>query len=240
MPDLPIETSPETFDLAAWQAMVGPRNQAYYLPRFERTARGEGGAHWHWPAFLITWYWLVYRKMWAWALLYMVLPFLLLLPFGLLTALLGPHRAADAVPMLYLAALYVAPPLLANGAYYRHCRKLMAAQRARGGSREQYLAQLEARGGTSNVVVAVVGALLLVSMIGMLAAIALPAYQDYVKRARGSQTVQKPLRSIAPRVVTRLGPARRTLPSAALPDIALAQPAGMQQPLTRRGVGQQA
>lgn len=233
MPDLLTEPTPETFDLAAWQAVVGPRNQAYYLRRFERTARGEGGARWHWPAFLITWYWLVYRKMWGWALLYMVLPFLLLLPFGLLAALLGTHRSADAIPMLYLAALYVAPPLLANGAYYRHCRKLMAAQHARGGSREQYLAHLEARGGTSNAVVAVAGALLLVSMIGMLAAIALPAYQDYVKRARGSQTVQQPLRSIAPRVVTRLAPALGAMPSASLPLIALAQPDGLPQALTR-------
>lgn len=233
MPDLPTEPSPETFDLAAWQAVIGPRNQAYYLSRFERTSRGEGGARWHWPALLITWYWLVYRKMWAWSLLYMVLPFLLLLPFGLLAALLGTHRAADAIPMLYLAALYVAPPLLANGAYYRHCRKLMAAQLARGGSREQYLAQLEARGGTSNLAVAVIGALLLVSMIGMLAAIALPAYQDYVKRARGSQTVQQPQRGVAPRVIAGMAPARWTRPSAALPDIAFAQPRGTQQALTR-------
>lgn len=159
----------EPFDLTAWQAVIGPRNQAYYLSRFERATRGEGGGHWHWPAFLITWYWLVYRKMWAWALLYRVLPILLLLPFGLLAALLGPHRAADAIPMLYLATLYIAPPLLANGTYYR----------------------------------------------------------------------QKPLRSIAPRVVIGSAPARWTRPSATLPQVTLAQPAGLQQALTRRGIRQQ-
>lgn len=190
MSDLPIAAPNTTdFDTAAWQAVLGPRQAGYYLPRFERLAQGQGGALWHWPAFVITWYWLIYRKLWGWALLYMLLPLLLLLPAGLLMASLGPKGSEGPVSLLYLGAVLLAPPLLANRAYFRHCRKLMTRQAARGLSREQYLAHLEAKGGTSHAGLAVVGLLVFVSVIGMLAAIAIPAYQDYVKRAQ-VQTVQ--------------------------------------------------
>ena len=190
MSDLPIAAPNATdFDTAAWQAVLGPRQAGYYLPRFERLAQGQGGALWHWPAFVITWYWLVYRKLWGWALLYMLLPLLMLVPGGLLMALLGPERSQGLVSLLYLGAIFIAPPLLANRAYFRHCRKLMDRQLARGLSREQYLAHLEAKGGTGHALIAVVAVLVFISIIGTLAAIAIPAYQDYVKRAR-VQTVQ--------------------------------------------------
>ena len=59
MSDLSPEPGHDTSDLAAWQAVVGARIQPCHRSRCERAARGERGAHWHWPPVLITWYWLV-------------------------------------------------------------------------------------------------------------------------------------------------------------------------------------
>jgi type II secretory pathway pseudopilin PulG len=66
--------------------------------------------------------------------------------------------------------------------------KLVRSQEA-GASRERQLARLEARGGTRNVAVIALGILGATALIGILAAIALPAYQDYTRRARVVQAV---------------------------------------------------
>lgn len=129
-------------DQEAWAAVIGDRNTAYYLERFERQARG-GSALWHWPALFVTWYWMLYRKLWVPALVYFFAPSF---AFGIIAAVLPP-----AVLIVAYIGFIVAPPMLANGLYYRHCLSKIRDTRARGGSKEQMLARLEANGGTSNV-----------------------------------------------------------------------------------------
>jgi type II secretory pathway pseudopilin PulG len=77
------------------------------------------------------------------------------------------------------------PPLFANGWYFRHCQKVMAKIRAQTNSREAYLAALTVKGGSGGAAIIVIGtALVAIAIIGILAAVALPAYQDYTKRAK--------------------------------------------------------
>ena len=70
-----IEPTPEERTLENFRAILGPKNQEYYLQRFaDYEASGKTTLGWHWPAFFVTFYWLLYRKMWLAALLYFILP----------------------------------------------------------------------------------------------------------------------------------------------------------------------
>jgi len=168
-------------DEEARAAFIGDSNTLYYLGRFDRIARGEPGG-WHWPGFLVTWYWMLYRKMWVQALLYFVAPyFIMALLFGVMAA----SPAAGAVLWLaWAAAWLIGPGILANGWYYKHCLKKIRDVRARGGSKDQMIARLEAAGGTSNLFVIIAVVLALFVLPGILAAIALPAYQTYTVKAK--------------------------------------------------------
>lgn len=83
--------------------------------------------------------------------------------------------------------LLLAPPFFANAVYYAHCRRLIARREAR--PRTDDLARLQARGGTSRVAVIVVGALACVFVAGIVAAIALPAYQDFTRRTKATEAI---------------------------------------------------
>jgi hypothetical protein len=173
-------------DDEAWQAVIG-KNPDYYLARFAaaRASGGGVGMSWHWPAFFVTWYWLLYRKMWGWAIFYLIFPGIVALLAG---AVIGATNSAVAGGLLYGFALFLAPPLFANALYYRRCRGLVQSQ-GEAVSRERYLARLEARGGTSNIVVIILGFISVIALVGIMAAVALPAYQDYTRRAKVAEAL---------------------------------------------------
>ena len=179
--------SPILTDEEAREAVIGRTNTLYYLGRFDHLSHGEGGG-WHWPGFFVTWYWMLYRKMWIPALIYFFAPYLM----GMLIT--GIAAASPAVGGLlglaWLAAWLIGPGLFANSWYYKHCLKTIRNVRARGGSKEQMLARLEAAGGTSNVLVIIL-VLLVVGFfgIGVLAAVALPAYQTYTVKAKVADAI---------------------------------------------------
>src|SRR5262249_13988726 len=121
----------------AWASFIGPTNTHYYLERFERLSQGDT-ARWHWPGALVTWYWLLYRKMWVGAVIYFFAP-------SLVFAILG--AISPVLTLVGWVAFFLVPGMLANGLYYRHCQKKIQQVTARGGSKEQMLARLEAAGG---------------------------------------------------------------------------------------------
>jgi hypothetical protein len=186
-----LNTAATDFDEDAWRAAIGPRNTDYYLTRFAARHAGAEAARWHWPAFFVTFYWLLYRKLWGWAVLYFVLPYAVALVLGLLAALAGQAGAALAggLWIASIIGLFVVPPLIANPLYYARCKKLIERQRSVARSREHLLAQVEARGGTSVAVAIVLGVFVLIGLIGILAAIALPAYSDYTRRAKVAEAL---------------------------------------------------
>lgn len=170
-----------------YRAAIGPKNQDYYLGKFLRfDSTGKARASWHWPAFFLTFYWFLYRKMWLNAALYFVLPYVALMLLGIVGAIGG--KSADAVVgftyVTFLAGLFLLPPLYANALYYRHCRQKIAEVRASSTDPQRQLGELSAKGGTSHVVLIIVLVLGFVATIGILAAIAIPAYHDYTIRAR--------------------------------------------------------
>ena len=167
-------------------AVIGPSSTLYYLGAFDRIARGEGSG-WNWPAFFVTWYWLLYRKMWVPALIYFFTPALINI-FLMVVVGVSPV-VGGLLGLCWLVAWLIGPGILANGWYYRHCLARIRDVRARGGSKEQIIARLEAAGGTSPVVVIVVAVVSFLFVPGILAAIALPAYQTYTIKAKVADAI---------------------------------------------------
>ena len=183
----PTGTSTSTASEEFYRAAIGPKNQDYYLRKFVRfDGAGKAGASWHWPAFFLTFYWFLYRKMWLNAAIYFVLPYVALMLLGAVGATGG--KSVDGVVgfayVIYLAAMFILPPLYANALYYRHCRQKIAEVRASSSDPQRQLGELSAKGGTSHVVLIIVLVLGFVAIIGILAAIAIPTYHGYTIRAR--------------------------------------------------------
>ena len=175
-----------------YKAAIGPNNTAYYLRRFaEFDRRGKAGISWHWPAFFVTFYWLLYRKMWLNAFLYWISPYVLMVPIFVVLTLLGDEDAGVAVfamgYMLYIAAFMLLPPLFGDALYYRHCKTKIAEAKQAGVSPERQLGELTGKGGTSNIALFVLLGFGLLMMLAVLAALAIPAYQDYTVRAKISE-----------------------------------------------------
>lgn len=175
-----------------YKAVIGPKNQDYYLRQFSRFDNDEKtSATWHWPAFLVTFYWMLYRKMWLNALIYFFLPYLLLILLGIVGAVSGNTSGmlVGAGYLLYVAAIFILMPMYANALYYKQCKKSISAARASSHDTQRQLGELSGKGGTSNVFIIIVLIFVFVAVIGILAAIAIPAYQDYTTKARMAQAV---------------------------------------------------
>ena len=170
-----------------YRAVIGPSNQGYYLSRFSRFDKSGGaGVSWNWPAFFVTFYWLLYRKMWLSALLYLILPNLVFFLIGVVGSLAGTSANAltGVASLVVLVALFVVPPMYANALYYRHCAKKIAEARAASPDLQRQLGELSGKGGTSNIALIIVFVFMAVFVLGILAAVAIPAYQDYTVRAQ--------------------------------------------------------
>jgi len=182
--DNPRETREGLRELYA--AAVGPNNRDHYLAKFalfDHERRTSAG--WHWPAFFVTFYWLLYRKMWGKAALYFFLPYMLLVP----AALFG--RAVPGMIAIgylaYVVGIFILPPLLADAAYYRHCERVISRARSVNRSQEGQLGLVARKGGTSSFLPLLASVLAIVMLVGTVAAIALPAYQDYTARMKAKQ-----------------------------------------------------
>lgn len=174
-----------------YKAIVGPKHQDYYLRHFAGfDARGKITASWHWPAFFVTLYWFLYRKMWLNALIYFCLPYVFVILLATAAVLAG--KSGETVIgvgyVLYIIGLFVVPGLYANALYYKHCKKKITEVKASPNERQRQLGELSGKGGTSAAAFIVIIPIL-IAVIGILAAIAVPAYQDYTTRARMTEAV---------------------------------------------------
>jgi type II secretory pathway pseudopilin PulG len=175
-----------------YKAVVGLKNQDYYLERFSRFDNdGETSATWHWSAFLVTFYWLLYRKMWRNAVLYFFLPYAFFILIGIAGAVMGDAAglAVGIAYLAYLAGIFILLPMYANAYYYKHCKKVIATVRASSHDTQRQLGELSGKGGTSSIVIILLLIFTFVAFIGILAAVAIPAYQDYTTKARMTQGV---------------------------------------------------
>lgn len=178
------------FDEEAWATVVGPKNRLYYMDCFQSMASGGRKLMWNWPACLLTVYWLLYRKMYGWAALAFVTLSVVSIAFTGLAGTAGSPSMALIFFAVHIALVFAVPGALGNYVYFKHCHHLMQQQEKLASSRAQYLARLEAKGGTSEFVPYAVGFLVVIAIIGMLAAIALPAYESYTRKAKLSEAIR--------------------------------------------------
>jgi type IV pilus assembly protein PilA len=185
---------PEKQKLADYEAAVD-KNTNYFIPKFEGFDAGGSRVGWNWPAFFLTGPYFLYRKMWLWAVLYIFYPFILAIVVGIGTAVVvgaSQNEAGAAVVGLVALLLYFAPwillPMFANSLYWRKVNKLIEDMPSSVASQPDKRARrLAGNGGTNIVIPLVVYLVGGVFGVGMLAAISIPAYQDYTIRAQVTQ-----------------------------------------------------
>lgn len=178
---------------AYYKAALGPKNQDYYLRQFARfDADGRVSATWHWPAFFMTLWWLLYRKMWLVALSYFIVPYLFLWLMGTIAGVASgsANIMGGAGYLLYWAGIVCLPPMYANALYYNHCKKRISAARASTADVQRQLGDLSGKGGTSNIAIIFLLVFVFIALLGIVAAIAIPAYQDYTTKARVAQAYE--------------------------------------------------
>jgi type IV pilus assembly protein PilA len=193
--------APENQKRADYETAIG-QNAEYYLPKFEEFDRGGSKLGWNWPAFFATTPWFCYRKMWGWGMgniawFWGILTFVAPIAVGIAAASAGEGDPTAAIIKVcaLLGVLMVIPwvvlPMFANALYWRRINQVI--RNVPPSIRDQpdkRAARIERNGGTgagAMIGVLIGGAFLFVVIIGILAAIAIPAYQDYTIRG---QTVE--------------------------------------------------
>lgn len=169
-----------------YRAFVGPEKSAYYLPLFNQFDSNGGTTSWNWPAAFITQLWMLYKGMFLWGFLWYpilggIASFLIALPF-----VAAGNEGAEALSYLaYFVASVIVMGLYSNKIYHGHVRKKIDKSSKLGLSAQERKEWL-IRKGSSNFVFVFVLILFGIAIIGILAAIAIPAYQDYINRAKVS------------------------------------------------------
>jgi Tfp pilus assembly major pilin PilA len=166
---------------------IGPKNARYYLDKFADFRSHGGSVSWNWPAFFIASIWFLYRKMWLNAFLYwIVLPVTLMV----LTGVLAASGAGAASGLFYYGSYwfitFIIVPMFANRLYYRHTQRKISKVVAVTSAPEQQSIEVARSGGTSTIALVIVP-FILVFVIGIVAAISIPAYNDYSVRAEVSE-----------------------------------------------------
>ena len=168
-------------------AYVGPKNADYYARQFDQFKAQSSNVSWNWPSFFVATIWFLYRKMWLNALAYWLgLPIVLTVLSTIITTVAGPGAGSTFYYGAYFVTAFVLVPMFANRLYYRHAQAKIRKVGERSSTPEQQAAELARIGGTSNAALIVVP-IVLVALVGILAAIAIPAYQDYTIRAQVSE-----------------------------------------------------
>lgn len=183
----PLESSPaakaEVSLSEMYAAYIGPGKSGYYVPIFERFDKGASAMSWNWPAALITQIWMLYRGMFLWGfLLYPILSFsFTLLAVAILAGVGGGIGEALYIPVMFAPIIVMG--LFSNKILHRHVRRKIDKS-GRLGLSDQQRRDWLIRKGANNFVFVFIMILVGVAVIGILAAIALPAYQDYTTRAK--------------------------------------------------------
>jgi Tfp pilus assembly major pilin PilA len=168
-----------------YRAAVGASKAGYYVPLFQRFDQpGASRISWNWPAFFVSFLWMLYRRMYGAALTYLfLLPIVLAVLSTTLSALFGPVAGGIAYLTLLLAQL-IAVPMFANALYHWHIRNRIRSLAAGAPSHEAVVQRLVGSSSGGAPAVVAVAAVVGVMFFGVLAAIAIPAYQDYTIRSQ--------------------------------------------------------
>lgn len=210
----PAPATPEAQKRADYELAIG-QNSDYYLPKFEEFDKGGSKLGWNWPAFFVTTPWFLYRKMWGWGMgnlayfwgiLTIIGPISLGIAAG--SAAKGSEVSAMVTAGAVIGLLLLIPafllPMFANALYWGHINKMMEkiptsiAQQP-----DKRATRITRNGGTgagAMIGILVGGAFIFIIIVGILAAIAIPAYQDYTIRGQvmeGFQLAAAPKAGVA-------------------------------------------
>ena len=166
-----------------YRAAVGESKAHYYVPRFQRFDEGASRASWNWPACFVSFFWMLYRRMYGTALTYwLAWPFVMAILGSIVTVVAGPIAGVITYAVLVLAQLILVP-MFANALYHWHIRTRIRDAARGAQSHEAVVERLgrQSGGAPAAVAIAAVG---VVFLTGMMAAIAIPAYQDYTIRSQ--------------------------------------------------------
>ena len=173
---------------AFYRAAVGAKRADYYAPKFMRFDQpGASKASWNWPAFFVAFFWGLYRRMYGKSLLFcVVIPYALLIAFRLLFAF--SHLPYPALLTLVASVVYswVLIPMYANAFYHKAIVRRIKEVQSKVDDPAVQIAVLE-NGSHTSTLAWVIVLFALVPVTGMLAAIAIPAYQDYTIRSQVSE-----------------------------------------------------
>lgn len=168
-----------------YRAYVGEEKADFYVPLFERFDSGGSRVSWNWPAFFIALFWMLYRRMYGYAAAYFFLWPAILVVLAIVTQLvLGPLVGGIVYVIGALVMPFVIVPMFANALFHKHVRDRIASVVAAAPSHEAAVQRLIGQGSTSTGVAVAIAVVVCVFGTGILAAIALPAYQDYTIRAQ--------------------------------------------------------
>lgn len=177
----------DTKPMGLYEAAIGERNQNYYINKFEDFDDKGPGLHasWNWAAFFFTGFWALYRKMYGWFFAWWFIA-----TVGTIFGKVPNSQIQSVVGLITLASLF-GFSAYANSLYHRKVKAKIAAAQKSNSDASRVSRRLSAASGVNKWVPIVCGA---VPVIGVLAAIALPAYQDYTKRQATSvnQAVKEP------------------------------------------------
>ena len=205
-----------------YRAAVGPKKAEFYVPKFIRFDQpGASKLSWSWPAFFFSFYWFLYRRMYAtWAIYSLLIP----TGIGVASATLAGSAGGDAGDLFYsvvtIGYSFGVLPLLANSFYHRAVKKRIETLRQKVPETSAQLLALESTSPT-NPIVWVILPLVLVAIAGILAAIAIPAYQNYTIRSQLNEAF--PLADQLKSAIVRHYQSNKLLP-ANIEELGLSQP----------------
>lgn len=173
-------------------AALGEKNSAYYLDKFHAFDEKGPGLHasWNWAAFFFTGFWALYRKMYGWFFAWWAV--------GTVLTVFSKVQNSEINQILGIATgtLWVAFSLYANAIYHRKIKARIATSQKSTSDAAQVDRRLASGSGVNTWAAYVFAS---VPVIGIVAAIALPAYQDSAKRKSVAATpVQAPTAQEAP------------------------------------------
>lgn len=168
-----------------YAAFIGPEKSSYYLPIFKRFDQGESVTSWNWAAAFITQLWMLYRGMFLWGFLgYPILHQIFsILIFMASMALFSEQASILIGAAISLTISFIVMGLFSNKILHLHICKMIEKSSRLGLTAEQRRDWL-VRKGSNNFVFVLVIIMMCVALLGILAAVAVPAYQDYTTRSR--------------------------------------------------------
>ena len=178
-----------------YQAAIGDKNQDYYIAKFEDFDQHGPGLQvsWNWAAFFFTGFWALYRRMYGWFVVWWVMATIIVVFEKV------PNVQIHQLLAVVVGVLWLGFGALANALYHRNVRARIAAVQKASTDGAWVTRRLHASSGVLAWVPFVFGG---IPVIGIVAALALPAYQDYAKRAGNGPTVliSQPTKTPAPKL----------------------------------------